>query len=72
MKYWVKCIGVIGLVGLVWTCIILWTQRNINYFLDYFGKEKEVGLFLSALLSLVLNGIIFGLNVVAEIVKLFL
>jgi len=62
----------IGLYLLITSLIGLWTQSNINQWADYFGKEQEIGFLLSWLLSILLSPIILILNVVSEVLQVFI
>ena len=47
-----------------------WTQSNLNFWLSYFkGTAVYVPYWLSFLLTLVLNGVIFVANLVASLAR---
>jgi hypothetical protein len=57
---------VFGLMG-------LWTERNLEFYFSHFkGVPVDIPYWLSVVLSIVLNAVIFGANIIAEIVKFFL
>lgn len=51
--------------------LALWTDRNLDFWVSYFkGQPVDVPLWLSAVVSFFFNGIIVGLNILAEIARL--
>lgn len=61
------------IVGMVTSVIALWTDRTLDYWLTYFkGAEVDVPYWMSWLVTLFLNGITLGVNLVSEIVRLYM
>ena len=51
----------------------LWTDRNLDFFLTLLkGEVVNVPYWLSFLVTLFLNAVIVGLNLIAEVVRLLL
>lgn len=61
-------------VGFFVSCFLLlslWTDRTLDFWMTYWkGETVDVPFWLSAVLTLVLNGIILTLNLVSEILRL--
>lgn len=81
MKKIKNILGDLGLTATVLLCISViplviyilgsWTDSNLEFWLSYYkGIPVSVPLWLSMLLSLVLNGVIVLLNLISEIVRL--
>lgn len=63
------CVVAIILVLLV----SLWTNSNLDFWLTYFkGHEIHIPYWLSVLLTVALNGVIFVANVIASIARYFI
>ena len=49
----------------------LWTDRTLDFWATYFAQHAvDIPMWLSILLTFIGNGIIFGLNVISEIVRI--
>ena len=60
---------VIGPIALV----AIWTDRTLEFWMTHFkGVETEVPYWLSFLVTLFLNAIILGVNIISEVVRLFI
>lgn len=58
-------------VLVLFACLGVWTERNLEFWLAYFkGVPVDVPFWLAFLLSLVLNGLIVGINLISEIIRL--
>jgi hypothetical protein len=51
--------------------IALWTQSNIEFWFRHFGDPIDMPLWAAWLISLILNIGLLGINLVSEIVELF-
>jgi len=52
------------------TAFTFWTDRNLDFWISHFkGEEVDVPFWLSFVVTIVGNGIIFFANVVAEIAR---
>lgn len=62
---------VITVVIAVLVCVIsLWTQTNLNFWLSYLkGTSVHVPYWLAFLITIVGNGVILVVNIIAEIAK---
>jgi hypothetical protein len=61
----------IGLFITVVGLLSLWTERNLEFWFTYFkGVPVEVHYGLAFLLTLMLNGFMFALNIFFEILRL--
>lgn len=49
-----------------------WTQSNLQYWVDYYGKDADVPFWLSWLISVVLNVVIVGANLVSELLEIII
>jgi hypothetical protein len=67
LKIWAVALPVIAFVS-YW--FARWTESNLEFWFKYFGNETDVPLWLAWLLGIVLNAVIFGLNVISEIAEL--
>jgi hypothetical protein len=57
-------LGVFYLVG-------LWTDRTLDFWLTYFkGADVDCPFWLSLLVSVLLNAVILGLNIISEVARL--
>ena len=57
----------------VFVALSFWTDRNLDFFVSYFkGSPVDVPFWLSALVTILLNGLILVANIIAEIVRLAL
>ena len=64
-------IGILVTIVVGFTCLVgLWTQSNIQYWVDYFGKDVDIPFWLALLLSIMLNIGIITLNLVSELCEL--
>lgn len=69
---------VIGIfIGIVGPAIVLvlsiWTDKNLEFWLSYFKNEAvEVSMWISIIITIIFNGIIIGLNILSELIKLVL
>ncbi len=66
---------------LVWVVVVLpltalvalWTDRTLEFWLSYFSHHAvEVPYWLSLLVTILLNGVIFAVNVLTEVCRLVL
>lgn len=50
----------------------LWTDRSLDFWISYVkGHEVDAPYWVSLVASIVLNGVIVGLNILSEIARLF-
>lgn len=69
----VGCAAMIAVFLIIWIPISFWSQRTIEYWGAYFsGHAVHCPFWLSMIFSLVFNAIIIGINIVSEIVRLFM
>lgn len=58
------------LPAIVWI-ISLWTDSNLEFWLSYFkGEAINVPMWLSVLITIILNGVIVVANIVSELLQL--
>ena len=62
---------------MIWVIIIVpvafWTQRSLDFWTTYLkGQEVEVPYWLSFAVTLVFNAVIVALNVITEVIRLFI
>jgi len=75
--YRTNSLGVLS-AGLIFAVLIigllsLWTDRNLEYYLSmYKGEAVDIPYAISVLITIVLNAVIFGLNVLGEILRYFM
>lgn len=66
----VFAIGGTFILGLLFL-VALWTDRTLDFWLTYFkGASTDCPFWLSCLVTLFLNAVIFGVNVISEIARL--
>ena len=51
--------------------IAFWTHSNINQWLDFAGKTEDCPFWLSFITSLFFGPTVFVLNIISEIIQLF-
>ena len=65
--------GVSVLICSLFAAIGLWTDRNLEYFLTMWkGEAVDVPFWISFAISIVLNAVIIGFNIMAELLRLVL
>ena len=68
----IGCIFIFGFWVFLASIISLWTQSNINQFLVLAEKNSECPYWLAFIPSFLFMPVTFVLNIIAEIVQLFL
>ena len=55
----------------VWVGLSIWTERSLEFWLTLMrGETVDVPFWIAALLTLILNGFIIAINLVAELLRL--
>lgn len=68
----ILCVTVLVAIvpAIIWF-ISLWTDRNLEFWLTYFkGEQVDVPMWMSVVVTIVLNGIIFAANILTELYRL--
>ena len=61
----------IVIVPLIIWAISLWTDRNLDFWLTFFkGSVVDVPMWMSVVITFVLNGVVVALNIVGELLRL--
>jgi hypothetical protein len=70
-KAFVRLTPVFLIVFNLLVALSLWTDRNLEFWLSrYKGSEVDLPFWMSAVLSVVLNGIVVAANIVSEIFRM--
>jgi hypothetical protein len=64
-----RCATVYGLALIVSFLVALWTQSNINYWLNYFESQQQIPLWAAWIITILLNTISIIINLVSEILE---
>lgn len=69
-----SCLAVLILYGFIILCLIpfiFWTDRTLDFWCTYWSNHTiDVPLWLSAITTIVGNGLMILLNIISEIVRL--
>jgi hypothetical protein len=64
-------VGAVSILPLIVWFLSLWTDRNLEFWFEYLkGTPVDVPMWMSVIVTIVLNGVIVAANILTELFKL--